>query len=253
MAKNAARAARQEDGSKEESDILHEYMEGGLMDNDAAAIQRFRILIVDDHPIVRKGIRTVLEPNPWLEIVGEAADGEEALELVKKLHPQLAIVHLTMPKMDGLTAIGKIRQEAPETEVLILTMHYDDELARDALRLGARGYVVKTDADQELLAAVERIRQHGTFFTAQLAESMRDVYVRDPSEEVVMPGTGLTPRETEIVTLVAEGRSNKEVADSLHVSIRTVESHRNHVMRKLKFTSLPELVRFAIRARLVDL
>lgn len=223
------------------------------MARDPLETQRYSILIVDDHPIVRKGIRTVLESNPWLEIVGEASDGEEALEMAKKLHPQLAIVDLTMPKMDGLVATGKIREEAPETEVLILTMHYDDELARDALRCGARGYVVKTDADQELLAAVERIRQHGTFFTARLAESMRDVYVRDPDEEAATPRTGLTPRETQIVQLVAEGKSNKEVADTLQVSIRTVESHRNHVMKKMKFTCLPELVRFAIRARLVDL
>lgn len=253
MSKNSARVARQEDVYNTENDVLHEYIDGELMPAGAAGIQRFRILIVDDHPIVRKGIRTVLEPNPWLEIVGEASDGEEALEMVKKLHPQLAIVDLTMPKLDGLVLTAKLHEETPETAVLILTMHYDDELARDALRCGARGYVVKTDADQELMAAVERIRQHGTFFTAQLAESMRDVYVRDPSEEAEMPGTGLTPRETQIVTLVAEGKSNKEVADSLKVSIRTVESHRNHVMRKLKFTSLPELVRFAIRARLVDL
>lgn len=223
------------------------------MTREAVATQRYRILVADDHPLVRKGIRTVLESNPWLEIAGEAADGEEALTMVKKLHPQLAIVDLTMPKMDGLVLTAKIREEIPETEVLILTMHYDDELARDALRCGARGYVVKTEADQELVAAVERIRQRGTFFTARLAESMRNVSVRDPSEDPAMPGTGLTPRETEIVRLVAEGKTNKEVADSLQVSIRTVESHRNHVMRKMKFSGLPELVRFAIRARLVDL
>lgn len=223
------------------------------MTREAVATQRYRILVVDDHPLVRKGVRTVLESSPWLEITGEASDGEEALAMVKKFHPQLAIVDLTMPKMDGLVLTEKIREETPETDVLILTMHYDDELARDALRCGARGYVVKTDADQELIAAVERIRQHGTFFTARLAESMRDVYVRDPSEDPITLGTGLTPRETEIVRLVAEGKSNKEVADSLHVSIRTVESHRNHVMRKMKFSGLPELVRFAIRARLVDL
>jgi DNA-binding NarL/FixJ family response regulator len=253
MSRNKSALAHLKEPFLDEGEVPYDELDRAAMDRDGAAIQRFRILIVDDHPIVRKGIRTVLEPNPWLEIVGEAADGEEALELVKKLHPQLAIVDLTMPKLDGLMVTQKIRGETPETDVLILTMHYDDELARDALRSGARGYVVKTDADQELLAAVERIRQRGTFFTAQLAESMRDVYVRDPNEEPVVPGIGLTPRETEIVRLVAEGKSNKEVADSLHVSIRTVESHRNHVMRKLKFTSLPELVRFAIRARLVDL
>ena len=223
------------------------------MARDAAAAQRYRILIADDHPVMRKGIRLVLESNPWLEVCGEANDGEEAVEMAKKLTPQLAILDLTMPKMDGLEATLQIREALPEIDVLILTMHYDDELARGVLRSGARGYIMKSDAEQELLAAVDRIRHHGTFFTTRLAETMRDMYVRDPSEEPIMPSTGLTPRETEIVRLVAEGKTNKEVADSLQVSIRTVESHRNHVMRKLKFSSLPELVKFAIRAHLVDL
>lgn len=223
------------------------------MARETVATPRYRVLIADDHPVVRKGIRAVLEADPWLEICGEAGDGAEAVEMAKKLTPQLAVLDLTMPKVDGLEATAQIRESLPETEVLILTMHYDDELARDALRCGARGYVIKSDADQELLAAVDRIRHHGTFFTMQLVETMREVYVRDPSEEPVMPGTGLTPRETEIVRLVAEGRTNKEIADALQCSIRTVESHRNHAMRKLKFSSLPELVRFAIRAHLVDL
>ncbi|HTV60421.1 MAG TPA: response regulator transcription factor [Verrucomicrobiae bacterium] len=223
------------------------------MVRDTVVAQRYRILIADDHPVMRRGIRLVLESNPWLEVCGEAMDGEDALEMAKRLQPQLVVLDLTMPKLDGLQAAPKIREALPETEVLILTMHYDDELAREVLRSGARGYVMKTDADQELLAAVERIRHHGTFFTARLADTMRDIYVRDPSEEQVFPGTGLTPRETEIVRLVAEGKTNKEVATTLEVSIRTVESHRNHVMRKLKIASLPELVRFAIRSRLVDL
>ncbi|HUO34173.1 MAG TPA: response regulator transcription factor [Candidatus Acidoferrum sp.] len=223
------------------------------MTREAAATQRYRILIADDHPIVRKGIRGVLEANPWLEVCGEATDGEEAVEMAKKLTPQLVLLDLTMPKINGLLATVQIREALPTTDVLILTMHYDEELARDVLRSGARGYIIKSDAEQELLAAVDRIRHHGTFFTTCLAETMRDVYVGDFAEESVTPGTSLTPRETEIVRLVAEGKTNKEVAESLQVSIRTVESHGNHVMRKLKFSSLPELVRFAIRARLVDL
>jgi len=223
------------------------------MPRDISGSQRYRILVADDHPIVRRGIRIVIESSPGLEVCGECSDGEEAVELARKLVPHLVILDLTMPKLNGIEATVRIRESLPDTEVLILTVHYDDELAREVLRSGARGYVMKTDADQELLAAVERIRQHGTFFTSRLVETMREVYVRDPSEEPICPGTGLTPRETEIVRLVAEGKSNKEVAGSLQVSIRTVESHRNHVMRKLKFTSLPELVRFAIRAHLVDL
>lgn len=220
---------------------------------ETVATQRYRILIADDHPLVRRGIRLVLDSNPWLEVCGEASDGEDALELAKRLQPQLVVLDLTMPRLDGLAATPRIREALPATEVLIFTMHYDDDLAREVLRSGARGYVLKTDGDQELLAAVERIRHGGTFFTTQLADTMRDIYVRDPSEEQVYPGTGLTPRETEIVRLVAEGKTNKEVATTLEVSIRTVESHRNHVMRKLKIASLPELVRFAIRSRLVDL
>ncbi|MGB6977600.1 MAG: response regulator transcription factor, partial [Candidatus Acidiferrales bacterium] len=209
----------------------------------------YRILIVDDHPVVRRGLRSLLANQPGLEVWAEASTGAEAIELVKRGKPDLVILDLTMPEMDGLAASQKIRAEVPETDILVLTMHFADEIARDALRSGARGYILKSDADTELVAAIERIRHHGTFFTAQLADSMAERFLREPGEGEPgpIPGAPLTPRELEIVHYLASGKSNKEVAAMLKVSTRTVESHRNHIMHKMNFTSFSELVRFAIR------
>jgi DNA-binding NarL/FixJ family response regulator len=226
-----------------------------LTKDHSSSAKPYRILIVDDHPVVRRGIRSLLAPQPTLEIIAEASTGTEALELVKKSKPDLVILDLTMPEMDGLEASLKIREESPQTEVLVLTMHFADDIARDVLRSGARGYVLKSDADTELVAAIERIRNHGTFFTARLAESMAVRFLTEPGEGEpgAIPGTNLTPREIEIVHYLAGGKSNKEVAAILNVSTRTVESHRNHIMHKMNFTSFSDLVRFAIRNHLVEL
>ena len=148
-----------------------------------------------------------------------------------------------------------IRQTSPETEVLILSMHFSEEIAREVLRVGARGYVLKSDANSELIAAVQRLRQGKPFFTTRLAASMADIFVHGPSDSNasgLLPGVPLTTREVEIVQLLAEGKSNKEAAAALGVSTRTVESHRNHIMRKMGFTSFSELIRFAVRNNLVE-
>jgi DNA-binding NarL/FixJ family response regulator len=208
---------------------------------------------VDDHPLIRLGIRTILEDEPGFVISGEASTGIEAVDFVKREKPNLAVIDLTMPEMDGIEATMQIRKLSPSTDVLILTMHFSDDIARDVMRSGARGYLLKSDADAELILAVHRIRNRGTFYTAQLSESMANNFLNAVSGEGVLPGTPLTPREVEIVQLLAEGKSNKEVAGLLGVSTRTVESHRNHIMSKMKFTSFSDLVRFAIRVRLVQL
>jgi DNA-binding NarL/FixJ family response regulator len=155
--------------------------------------------------------------------------------------------------MNGLEAARLIREQSPETEVLVLTMHFSEEIARDVLRSGARGYVLKSDANLELLTAVQRVRQGKTFFTARLASSMAETFIQaaGSAQEGLLPGTPLTQREVEIMQMLAEGKSNKEVAAALGVSTRTVESHRNHIMHKMSFTSFSELVRFAIRNNLV--
>jgi len=210
---------------------------------------------VDDHPVVRRGLRSLLAATQADIEVAEASSGAEALEQVKKIKPDLVVLDLTMPEMNGLEAAHAIRAESPSTEIVILTMHFSDDLAREVLRTGALGYVLKSDADVELLAAIDHARRHRPFFTSKLAATMVQNFM-DPTAPAApadaLPGTPLTPREVSVVQLLAEGKSNKQVAAELKVSTRTVESHRNHIMRKMSFTSFSELIRFAVRSNLVN-
>ncbi len=210
----------------------------------------YQILLVDDHAVVRHGLRALLDSQPDIEICGEAATGPEALELVRRERPDLIILDLTLPGMDGLEVMEAVRQQSPTTEILVLTMHFSDELARAVLRAGARAYVLKSDADLDLLAAVDHVRHHQPFFTSQLAQAMAQNFLQFPTQSGPN-GISLTAREVEVITLLAEGKSNKEAAASLGVSTRTVESHRNHIMRKMEFVSFSDLVRFAVRENLV--
>ncbi len=220
----------------------------------------YRILIADDHALVRRGIKIILSAQPGIEICGEATTGREAIEQVRKLKPDLVLLDLTMPEVNGLEVAEQVRTESPDTDVLVLTMHFSEEIARDVLRSGALGYVLKSDADTELVSAVERARRREPYFTSKLALSMAKTFTEGSNQgsreseehEGGLPGTPLTGREVEVVRLLAEGNSNKEVASALKVSTRTVESHRNHIMRKMKFRSFSELVRFAIRNSLVE-
>jgi DNA-binding NarL/FixJ family response regulator len=223
--------------------------------------KQYRILVVDDHAVVRRGLRNLLGSQPGVEISCEASTGAQAVQCVKKDKPDLVILDLTMPEMNGLDAARAIRQESPTTDVLVLTMHFSEELAREVLRSGALGYVLKSDADTDLLAAVDHIRHHEPFFTSKLAASMAQNFLRGPrptaasGDAAARGGEGaspLTPRETEVVRLLAAGKSNKEVAAALNVSTRTVESHRNHIMHKMGFASFSDMVRFAIRSNLVE-
>jgi DNA-binding NarL/FixJ family response regulator len=221
-------------------------------------VKPYRVLVADDHAVVRHGLRVLLEAQPGVQVCGEASTGLEAIDCVKKGKPDLLVLDLTMPDMNGLEVMRAIRGESPSTEVLVLTMHFSEELAREMLRCGALGYVLKSDVDTELLAALDHVRHHQPFFTSRLAISMAQNYVRkssDPGDsgaDGVPPNSPLTPREIEVVKLLAEGKSNKEVASTLGVSTRTAESHRNHIMDKMNFASFSELVRFAVRNKLIE-
>jgi DNA-binding NarL/FixJ family response regulator len=192
-----------------------------------------RVLIADDHGIVRSGLRLLLERQPDIEVVAEAADGAEARELAIGERPDLAILDVKMPKLTGLQATREIKAQAPEVAILILSMHDDERYIAEALKAGASGYVVKTQADTDLVAAIRAI-ERGEPFPAPEAQ-----------------GT-LTPREEEIVKLVAEAHTSKEIAAILHLSEKTVENHRANAMRKLGMRDRVELVRYAIRRGLIE-
>ena len=211
-----------------------------------------RILIADDHAVVRRGVRAILESQPGWEVCGEVANGREAVEEVKRLKPDVVVLDVTMPELNGLEATRQILKDAPHTEVLILTMHSSEAVAGEALRAGARGVVLKSDADHELVLAVEALRAHKPYLTPQVAEFVLDRYVGQTPEANRVSANALTSREREVIQLVSEGKSNKEVASALGVSVKTVEAHRASVMHKLKLHSASELVRYAIRNKIVE-
>ena len=210
-----------------------------------------RIIIVDDHAVVRRGVRALLESQPGWEVAGEAVTGREAVDLAKRLCPNIVVMDLSLPELNGLDAARQILKDSPRTEVLVLTMHHSEELVRNVLQAGARGYVLKSDADQSLIAAVESLRDHKPFLTSTVTEFVLDDYVHRAEEDVVNAGT-VTPREREIIQLLAEGKSNKETASALSVSVKTVEAHRANIMRKLRLRSVSDLVRYAIRNKIVQ-
>ena len=212
-----------------------------------------RIVIVDDHAVVRRGVRTLLESQPGWEVLAEATTGREAVEVAKRLQPDIVVMDLTLPELNGLDATRQILKESPRTEVLVLTMHHSEELAYNVLQAGARGYVLKSDADESLIAAVDSLRQHKPFLTSKVTEFVLDDYLRRAEkQEGGAPRTAVTARERELIQLLAEGKSNKEAAAALGISVKTIEAHRANLMRKLHLRSLSDLVRYAIRNKIVQ-
>ncbi|MFB3924060.1 MAG: response regulator [Terriglobia bacterium] len=212
-----------------------------------------RILVADDHEVVRQGVRALLEAQPDWEVCGEAADGREAVEMAERLKPDVIILDLTMPNLNGLEATRQILKADPEARVLILTMHESDQVVREVLDAGARGYVLKSDAGRNLLAAVEALRLQNSFFTSKVAKMVVDGLRKapPPGRETILPDR-LTPREREVVQLLAEGKSSKEVAVALDLSVKTAETHRSNIMRKLDIHSVSDLVRYAVRNRIIE-
>lgn len=214
-----------------------------------------RVLVADDHEVVRKGLRTILEEQPGWEVSGEASDGREAVDKVRMLKPDITVVDVGMPGLNGLEATRQMLKNDPETKVLILTMHESDPLIREVLDAGARGYLLKSDAGKDLVSAVEAIRRNKTYFTARVAQMVLDGYLDKKPRAAVdndVPASRLTPRQREIVQLLAEGKSSKEVAVALNLSVKTAETHRANIMRRLNCHSVSELVRYAIRNNIID-
>lgn len=213
-----------------------------------------RILIADDHGMVRQGVRAVIEARRGWTVCAEAANGRQAVELAKQHRPDLAVLDLTMPELNGLEATRRMRALLPKTAVLILTMHDSESLAQEVLGAGARGYLLKNDAPELLPKAIEALSAGRMFFTPKVAEIVMQTFEQSgpggsPPEA---PRSRLTPRERELVQLLAEGKSNKEAADALGISLNTVETHRKNVMSKLRLNSTSDLVRYAIRNNIIQ-
>jgi DNA-binding NarL/FixJ family response regulator len=215
-----------------------------------------RLLVADDHDVVRKGVRTLLEEQPGWEVAAEAADGREAVEKAKLVQPDVTILDLSMPELNGLEAAKEILKSVP-TKVLILTMYDSDPLIRQTLEAGARGYLLKSDAGRDLVSAVDALRRNKTFFTPKVAQMVLEGYLGRPTKEnndenPRKNGLRLTARQKQILQLLAEGKSSKEVAVALNISVKTAETHRANIMRRLDCHSVTELVRYAIRNHIIE-
>jgi DNA-binding NarL/FixJ family response regulator len=216
-----------------------------------------RILIADDHEVARRGIRSLLESHPGWDVCAEAKDGRDAVELATSTKPDLVLLDIGMPNLNGLEAARQILATSPNVAILILTMHDSDNVIREVLRAGARGFLLKSDAGRDLVAAVEALESQKTFFTPRVSQMVLDGFLnrekkRSEIEDAANPsGDLLTAREREVIQLLAEGRTSKEVAVTLNLSVKTAETHRTNLMRKLGLHSVADLTRYAVRNGIV--
>ena len=212
----------------------------------------FRIVVADDHEIVRRGLCSLLRNQPDWEVCGEASDGREAVEQALTLKPAVVILDIGMPNLNGLEAARQILKANPQIKILILTLHDSDQVVQDVLNAGASGFLLKTDAARDLVVAVEALRRNKVYFTPKVAAMVLDGFLRKKESASGTPARSrLTPREREIVQLLAEGKSSKEVAVALGLSVKTVETHRSNIMRKLDLHSVSDLVLYAVRNNIV--
>jgi DNA-binding NarL/FixJ family response regulator len=215
-------------------------------------MSKIRILIADDHELIRRGLVSALADRPDWNIVAEAGDGRQACEMAARLTPDVAVLDLTMPELNGLDVTRQLRVSTPKTRILIVTAHESEQLIRDVLDAGAMGYVLKSDAGRVLVQAIEALLDERPFFTSKVARFVLEGYLRSGEDSATHAAVALSPRERHIVQLLAEGNNNKEVARALQLSVKTVETHRSNIMRKMEFGSLADLVRYAIRNKIVD-
>ncbi len=207
-----------------------------------------RILLADDHAMVRKGFRMILEAQTDMSIVGEAGNGREALEQAEKLHPDVIVMDVAMPELNGIEATRRLATTSPRSRVLALSMHKDSVYVREILRAGARGYLLKDSIDSDLVSAVRAVAKGDGY----LSPAVSDAVLTDYRRHVTAPLDLLSSREREVLQMIAEGKTNKEVATSLNLSVYTIDAHRGKIMEKLNLHSTGELVRFAVRNGLVD-
>jgi two-component system, NarL family, response regulator NreC len=220
---------------------------------EAASMDNVRILLADDHNILRDGMRLLLERQPGFSVVGEAADGREIVEMAREHHPDVIVMDIAMPNMNGIEATRRIVEKRPETGVVILSMHYDESYVLRSLKAGARAYLLKDALKAELISAIRAVAEGRSFFSPKVSRVLQEDYVKalnrkdsDDTYEL------LTDREREILQLVAEGKTNKEIASLLTVSLYTVDTHRTHILQKLNLHSVPELILYAVRKGIIS-
>jgi len=211
----------------------------------------FRILLADDHSLVRRGIRSLLGARPGWQVCGEATDGREALQKANELKPDVLILDLSMPELNGLEVTRRVHKMCPQVEVLILTVQDSEQGMRQVLEAGARGYMLKSDAGHELVTAVEAVRHHQLFLSSQASRMLRGSSGLSPKDDVALEQP-LSPRERQILQLLAEGKGTKEIATALDITVKTAETHRSNIMRKLDLHHVADLVRYAIRNQVVQ-
>jgi DNA-binding NarL/FixJ family response regulator len=215
-------------------------------------LAQIRILLADDHIIIRSGLRLLLEQQPDFKVIAEAADGHEAVQLAGEHHPQVAILDIGMPQLNGIEATSEIVSQLPHCNVVILSMHADEGYVLRALKAGARGYILKNSAEADLIQAVKTVAQGKSFFSPAISKLLLEDYVRLVRDKEVEDSYDLlTSRERQILQLIAEGRSNKEVAGILNLSPFTVETHRGNILQKLGLHGVPELVLYAVRKGII--
>ena len=208
-----------------------------------------RIIIVDDHDAIRRGVRQLLETKPYYQVVGEAPDGRAGLELARETRPDIAILDYSVPELNGLDLSHALKREFPKIEILIYTMHDREEIVMDVLRAGVRGFVLKSDTERHLIAALDALAIHRSYFSGAISDALLNQFLESRPASLA---SSLTHREREVVQQVAEGRINKEIAHRLCISVKTVETHRASAMRKLNLRTTADLVRYAVRNQLIQ-
>jgi DNA-binding NarL/FixJ family response regulator len=214
-----------------------------------------RILVADDHDIFRRGLKQLLAARPGWDVCAEAKNGREAVTLAAQHKPEIVVMDISMPELNGLEAMRQIKKQLPKTEFVILTLHFSDHLVHEIVEAGARAYIMKSDADQDLVAAVDALCNRRSYFTQRAGEMVLNRFRRRNNGKVESDHefhSRLTSREREIVQLLAEGKSSKEVAASLGISVKTAETHRANIMRKLELHSVSELVRYAVKNQIIE-
>ena len=215
-------------------------------------METIRILLADDHNIMRDGLRLLLERQPGFEIVGEASDGRHALSLAQEFRPDVAIIDIAMPGLNGIEATRRITETCPQTGVIILSMHCDESYVIRSLKAGARGYLLKDSARADLISAIRAVTQAKTYFSPKISQILQEDYMQELEQKHQDDSYDLlTDREREVLQLIAEGLANKEIANKLNLSVYTVDTHRSHILRKLNLHSVPEVILYAVRKNII--